>query len=136
MGKDKDKDGTLSEEELRLACDGMDAATINSMSEAVERNAGVKRLFSVLDKNADGRIVASEFLEFMRGALGSSSATLAQAEKSMAFKDKDKDGTLSGEELKLACDGMDAATINSMSEAVEKNAGVKRLFSVLDKNAD
>merc|ERR1719181_1554137 len=99
------------------------------MNEAVEKVAGVKRLFSVLDKNADGKLVASEFLEFLRGALGNSSATLAQAEKSMAFKDKDKDGTLSEEELRLACDSMDAAAVNSMSEALVKNASIKRLFS-------
>merc|ERR1712228_465815 len=72
------------------------------------------------DKNNDGKVVASEFLEFLKATTGSTSVTLQQAEKSMAFKDKNKDGALDEQELALACDGVDAATIAQWCESLEQ----------------
>merc|ERR1712227_1186345 len=68
--------------------------------------------------NGDGKVVAAEYLEFLKGALGSQ-ATLAQAEKSMAFKDKDHDGTLSQAEVDESVKEVDAATIESWCEKLE-----------------
>merc|ERR1712224_559889 len=109
--KDANRDGALHEKELASACDGVDAATIAAWCESLEKSAAFKQLFRCLDKNGDGKVVASEFLEFLRATTGSTSVTLQQAEKSMAFKDKNKDGALDEKELALACDGVDAATI-------------------------
>merc|ERR1711924_519809 len=92
--KDANKDGALDEKELAVACDGVDAATIIAWCESLEKSAALRQLYQSLDKNSDGKVVASKFLDFLRVTTGSTSATLQQAEKSMAFKDKNKDGAL------------------------------------------
>merc|ERR1712232_1151580 len=79
--KDKDHDGTLSPTEVAESCDGVSAETIISWCEKLERASVVKRLYAVLDKNGDDKVVASEYLVFLRDALGST-ATLEQAQKS------------------------------------------------------
>jgi len=95
------------------------------ISKAMEDS--VHRLFRSLDKNKDGKVVASEFLEFLRATTGSTSVTLQQAEKSMAFKDANKDGALDEKELAVACDGVDAATIAEWCESLERSAALKQL---------
>merc|ERR1711924_264681 len=89
-----------------------------------------------MGKNNDGKVVASEFLEFLRATTGSTSVTLQQAEQSMAFKDANKDGALDEKELAIACDGVDAETIAAWCESLEKSAALKQLFRSLDKNND
>merc|ERR1712113_466853 len=86
--------------------------------ETLEKAAAVKRLYAVLDKNQDGKINASEYRTFLTEALGGT-ATLEQAEKSMAYKDTDKDGTLSEEEVAASCKSIDAATINEWCKKLE-----------------
>merc|ERR1712014_136418 len=85
------------------------------ISKAMEDS--IHRLFRSLDKNNDGKVVASEFLEFLRLTTGRSSITLQQAEKSVARKDKDKSGALEFRELAIACGGVDAATIAGWCES-------------------
>merc|ERR1740138_1942779 len=133
---DKNKDGALDYKELAIAMDGVDAATIAGWCESLEKSSAPKRLFRVLDKNNDGKVVASEFLEVFRITTGSASVTLQQAEKSMASMDKNKDGAVDEQELAIAFDGIDAATINDWCESLEWCEALNRLFRSLDKNND
>merc|ERR1712216_641514 len=143
--KDKNRDGSLDEQELVAACDGVDARIISGWCESLEKAAAVKKLFRALDKNSDGMVVASEFLEFLRVTMGSASVALQQAEKSMAFKDENKNGTLDEQELAAACDGVDAGTIAGWCESLEKveeplpgalRSKAMRVFAMAEKGAD
>lgn len=112
--------------ELGCACTGVDSLTIAAWCKTLEKAKAVKHLFRALDKNADGKVMPAEFLMFLRASLGNHNATLQQAEQSLAFKDKNKDGSLSEVELKTACDGVDALTIVAWCESLEKARAVKR----------
>merc|ERR1712032_243517 len=102
-----------------MGCAGVDALTITSWCEKLETQAAVKRLYDLLDKNHDGKIVASEWMTFLRQALGNEKVTIESAEKSMAFKDANKDGALSLAEFKECCQGLDPASIKDMCKQLE-----------------
>jgi hypothetical protein len=112
----KDEQELVSKDEQELA--SKDEQELAPKNEQLEKTSAVKRLYAALDKNQDGKIVAVEYLAFLTDALGSTT-TLEQAQKSMAFKDKDKDGTLSEAEVTASCEGVDAATINDWCEKLE-----------------
>jgi Ca2+-binding EF-hand superfamily protein len=133
---DKNKDGAVDEQELAIAFDGVDAATITDWCESLEWCEALNRLFRSLDKNNDGKVAASEFLEFLRVTTGRTSVMLQEAERTMAVKDKNKDGALDFRELAIAMDGVDAETITGWCESLEKSSALKRLFRSLDKNKD
>lgn len=116
--KDTDRDGTLSQVEVSKSCEGVDVATIVQWCEKLERTAALKRLFTALDTNHDGKIVAAEYLSFLKDALGTK-ASLEQAQKSLAFKDGDKNGTLSEAEIAASCESVDVAMIIDWCEKLE-----------------
>jgi Ca2+-binding EF-hand superfamily protein len=118
-----DEEHELSNETLET----MSAASsgrARNLAEATTKDIAVKRLFIALDRNRDGTIDAVEFRNFLIYGLGVACDTIKQAAQSLWFKDIDKDGRLSLDELALACKELDAATVLRFCEPIEREAGM------------
>ncbi len=100
MAADKDGNGALDWDEFQAL---------------VAKNRAMRNLFAALDKNGDNKVSATEFVDFLTKAMGSTNATVETAQQRIRFMDQgEKDGVLDLAELTTACESMDVETIESL----------------------
>jgi Ca2+-binding EF-hand superfamily protein len=98
-GRDKDGDGSLSQDEFLSGPPKFDSRSSSVLLQAQEQSAG-DPLFARVDADSDGKLTSSELTDALGGSSASDATTLAQ--QVIDALDSDGDGAVSTDEFATA----------------------------------